>query len=313
MTAISPRQTVMESTVENNKIAAQQELVFIHESFISKSPEQPIQHIVPDFNPVIKVPFPPNVNPTDLIRTDKNGELLTRCTNKFLIYRNEYAKELKALGYKLSMRKVSSIAANSWKEEPEYVVRYYEEIAREVEKIHLQLSMSSSTNSDWQRNHTKKNVRYNPLHATSRVNHTASSSSIKTTTTSNTTTTTTLAHNTASCNSSNTVTPSHSPISTPLAQTSNIVPSMQNQIGLSVGGPPCIMMTADNSARLMTTTMYDPSVMAIPHTYALDPYAAQGAQLSESSVNQSFTFPFGVLIDFGMTQGCGWSEIPYNY
>src|SRR6185312_2852815 len=116
---------------------------------------------------------------------------------------------------------VSLYYQNSWKEEPEYVVRYYEEIAREVEKIHLQLSMSSSTNSDWQRNHTKKNVRYNPLHATSRVNHTASSSSIKPTTTTATVTntnTTTLAHNTASCNSSNTVTPSHSPISTPLAQ-----------------------------------------------------------------------------------------------
>ncbi|CAG8535273.1 11016_t:CDS:1 [Ambispora gerdemannii] len=117
--------------------------IFIQESFISTSPEEPIQHIIPEPNPYIKVPFPPEINPFELIRTDEKGELRSRCTNKFLIYRNEYAKQLETYGYKISMRKVSCMAARAWKEEPNHVIRYYEDIAREVEKLHVQLSMNS--------------------------------------------------------------------------------------------------------------------------------------------------------------------------
>ncbi|CAG8535352.1 148_t:CDS:1 [Ambispora leptoticha] len=120
------------------------EWIFIQESFVCTSPEEPIQHIIPEPNPCIKVPFPPEINPFELIRTDEKGELRSRCTNKFLIYRNEYAKQLETYGYKISMRKVSCMAARAWKEEPNYVIRYYEDIAREVEKLHVQLSMTSA-------------------------------------------------------------------------------------------------------------------------------------------------------------------------
>ncbi|CAG8486798.1 12379_t:CDS:1 [Cetraspora pellucida] len=137
--------------VSEPNIASQQEWIFIDESDIITSPAQSLRPLIPDQNLHINVPFPPEINPVDLIRRNKNGELLSRATNKFLIYRNEYAKELQARGFKLSMREVSRMAAQSWKKEPQQVKRKYEDIAREVEKLHVQLSMSSSPGWDRRR------------------------------------------------------------------------------------------------------------------------------------------------------------------
>lgn len=125
------------------------EWIFIDESEIATSPTQTLRPPIPNPNLPVDVPFPPNINPADLIRRNRNGDLLSRATNKFLIYRNEYAKELQNQGFRLSMREVSRMAAKSWKREPQHVKRKYEDIAREVERIHVQLSMSSS--SGWER------------------------------------------------------------------------------------------------------------------------------------------------------------------
>ncbi|KAG9295092.1 hypothetical protein G9A89_006073 [Geosiphon pyriformis] len=123
-----------------------QSWIFIQESFVCTSPEEPVQHIIPDPNPYIIVPFPPEINPLDLIKANENGDLRSRCINKFLIYRNEYAKQLQTFGYKISMRKVSRMAAIAWKEEPDYVIRHYEKIAHEVERLHISLSLVNFEN-----------------------------------------------------------------------------------------------------------------------------------------------------------------------
>jgi len=128
---------------------ATHEWIFIDESEIATSPTQTVRPPIPNPNLPVDVPFPPNINPADLIRRNRNGDLLSRATNKFLIYRNEYAKELQNQGFRLSMREVSRMAAKSWKREPQHVKRKYEDIAREVERIHVQLSMSST--SGWER------------------------------------------------------------------------------------------------------------------------------------------------------------------
>ncbi|CAG8528184.1 2536_t:CDS:1 [Acaulospora colombiana] len=125
---------------ENSK----KEWVFIDESDNIISPAKQSHDDISDSNFLISIPFPPQINPLDLIRRNKNGQLLSRATNKFLIYRNEYSKELQSCGYKLSMRDVSRMAAKSWKLESSEVKRKYEDIAREVEKIHVKLSMSAS-------------------------------------------------------------------------------------------------------------------------------------------------------------------------
>ncbi|RHZ84949.1 hypothetical protein Glove_74g320 [Diversispora epigaea] len=84
--------------------------------------------------PLQILPLPPRY----LIRRNKkNGELLSRATNEFLIYRNEYSKELskqlESCGCnKLSMRKVSRMTAMAWKTESR-------EVKRKYEKIHVKL------------------------------------------------------------------------------------------------------------------------------------------------------------------------------
>ncbi|CAG8485311.1 6428_t:CDS:1 [Funneliformis caledonium] len=143
------------------------EWIFIDESEIATSPAQTLRSPVPNPNLPVDVPFPPNINPADLIRRNRNGDLLSRATNKFLIYRNEYAKELQNQGFRLSMREVSRMAAKAWKREPQHVKRKYEDIAREVERIHVQLSMSSS--SGWERrrpcyNRTSSEQEFFPIH-----------------------------------------------------------------------------------------------------------------------------------------------------
>jgi hypothetical protein len=144
------------------------EWIFIDESEIATSPAQNLRPPIPNPNLPVDVPFPPNINPADLIRRNRNGDLLSRATNKFLIYRNEYAKELQNQGFRLSMREVSRMAAKSWKREPQHVKRKYEDIAREVERIHVQLSMSSS--SGWERrrpcfNRTPSEPGFLPIHS----------------------------------------------------------------------------------------------------------------------------------------------------
>ncbi|CAG8660406.1 14321_t:CDS:1 [Acaulospora morrowiae] len=135
----------MTSPSINKEDNSKKEWVFIDESDAIISPaKQSHNNISSDSNITITIPFPPQINPLDLIRRNKNGQLLSRATNKFLIYRNEYSKELQSCGYKLSMRDVSRMAAKSWKLESSEVKRKYEDIAREVEKIHVKLSMPAS-------------------------------------------------------------------------------------------------------------------------------------------------------------------------
>jgi hypothetical protein len=129
----------------NNK-PIEQELVFILENGTEPTPVRAIKRPEPQLHAPVHVPFPPAINAADLIRTNKSGALLARCTNKFLIYRNEFAREVRAQGYNLSMSEVSCLAAQAWKQEPNYVIRKYADIAHEVKWLHKQLSRSNSRN-----------------------------------------------------------------------------------------------------------------------------------------------------------------------
>lgn len=130
----------------NNSRPIEQELVFILENGTEPTPVRAIKRPEPQLHAPVHVPFPPAINAADLIRTNKNGALLARCTNKFLIYRNEFAREVRAQGYNLSMSEVSCLAAQAWKQEPNYVIRKYADIAHEVKWLHKQLSRSNSKN-----------------------------------------------------------------------------------------------------------------------------------------------------------------------
>src|SRR5581483_11144658 len=130
----------------NNYEPVEQELIFILENGTEPTPVRAIKRPEPQLRAPVHVPFPPAINAADLIRTNKSGALLARCTNKFLIYRNEFAREVRAQGYNLSMSEVSCLAAQAWKQEPNYVIRKYADIAHEVKWLHKQLSRSNSKN-----------------------------------------------------------------------------------------------------------------------------------------------------------------------
>ncbi|RIA86415.1 hypothetical protein C1645_779681 [Glomus cerebriforme] len=146
-----PQETSINSSNNNNNNVnsnkpIEQELVFILENGTEPTPVRSIKRPEPQLHAPVHVPFPPSINAADLIRTNKSGALLARCTNKFLIYRNEFAREVRNQGYNLSMSEVSCLAAQAWKQEPNYVIRKYADIAHEVKWLHKQLSRSNSRN-----------------------------------------------------------------------------------------------------------------------------------------------------------------------
>ncbi|CAG8563499.1 21521_t:CDS:1 [Gigaspora margarita] len=117
----------------------QHQWVIIDESSSIASPNQRSNRPSPPV-PVIKVPFPPMVNPEELITRPRKvkSKLPTKPPNAFMIYRMQYVKELHARDHRLPMRSVSSAVASSWREEPEHIVEHYEEIAREASRIYNQ-------------------------------------------------------------------------------------------------------------------------------------------------------------------------------
>ncbi|CAI2176561.1 17848_t:CDS:1 [Funneliformis geosporum] len=85
----------------------------------------------------ISVPFPPKVNPIDLVKPRKDGKPRKRCANYFLIYRIQFAEALRANGCTTPlMTDISTMAGDAWKEEPEFVRQYYKDVANEVKKLH---------------------------------------------------------------------------------------------------------------------------------------------------------------------------------
>ncbi|CAG8640466.1 17282_t:CDS:2 [Gigaspora margarita] len=126
---------------------SQQEWLFIDESstIASPKPKRPCDLS----NLLVIVPFPPKVDPSDLIRRNKHGELLARSTNKFLIYRNEFAKQLHSQGYRLSMRENKNklngdrIAKQTTNEHEKMQQQFYDKIRLKQE---TQNELDASTN-----------------------------------------------------------------------------------------------------------------------------------------------------------------------
>jgi hypothetical protein len=119
---------------------------FIHEN--GRSPISPMtlrKSMSKDWRS-ISVPFPPNVNPADFVQPRKDGKPRKRCANYFLIYRIQFAEALRASGYNTPlMTDISTMAGDAWREEPEFVRRYYKKVANEVKKLHDNLSRGATT------------------------------------------------------------------------------------------------------------------------------------------------------------------------
>jgi hypothetical protein len=82
--------------------------------------------------PIIKIPFPPDINPRDLVVKTKDGKVPTRVPNAFIIYRKIFIETARSNGYYLPMTIISSMASQSWERESEVVKAEYKRLAKEA-------------------------------------------------------------------------------------------------------------------------------------------------------------------------------------
>ncbi|CAG8802121.1 7788_t:CDS:2, partial [Racocetra persica] len=87
--------------------------------------------------PFIKIPFPPTIDPRDLIT--KKDDTLSRAPNAFIIYRKAFVEASRANGYSLPMTVISQICSRSWESESETVRKEYKRIAKEAGRLRNEL------------------------------------------------------------------------------------------------------------------------------------------------------------------------------
>ncbi|RIA88693.1 hypothetical protein C1645_231836 [Glomus cerebriforme] len=99
----------------------------------SSNPSMPYQVIDSKVHPLIKIPFPPVIDPVDLIVQQSNtNNVPARAPNAFIIYRKAFIDAAHADGYHLPMRIMSSMASQSWELEPDMVKSEYRRLANEA-------------------------------------------------------------------------------------------------------------------------------------------------------------------------------------
>ncbi|CAG8442830.1 14002_t:CDS:1, partial [Acaulospora colombiana] len=106
---------------------SQTNFVFIN----SSDPLMPSQ-VINDAQPFIKLPFPPMIDPRDLITLNPDGREPSKAPNAFIIYRKLFIKTARNEGYSLPMSIISSMVSKSWEKESEIVKKEYKRIAREA-------------------------------------------------------------------------------------------------------------------------------------------------------------------------------------
>src|ERR1043165_9399318 len=104
-------------------------------AFIDSNSFNSNQMIKLDCQPIIKIPFPPDVDPCDLIVKTKDGKVPSRAPNAFIIYRKIFIETAKKGGYYLPMTTISSMASKSWEQENEIVKDEYKRLAKEAYEV----------------------------------------------------------------------------------------------------------------------------------------------------------------------------------
>ncbi|CAG8692615.1 13252_t:CDS:1 [Funneliformis caledonium] len=106
----------------------------------SSDPLYPNQVINCGNNPCFKPPFPPIINPRDLVaKQPSGGRILARAPNAFIIYRKLCVETARSYGYYLPMTVISSMASQSWEEESSDVKAEYKRIAQEATRYYKEM------------------------------------------------------------------------------------------------------------------------------------------------------------------------------
>ncbi|GBC41443.1 hypothetical protein GLOIN_2v1885390 [Rhizophagus irregularis DAOM 181602=DAOM 197198] len=129
--------------------------------------------------------FPPSIDTKSLVSNLlKHKNKNPKMPNEFFIYRAALVKELKANNYKIKMTKLSTLAADSWSQEPPIIKSAYRKLARETERQYLNARSSLMLNSTTKTLNTtkdsgrKKKILNNQLHTlNSSVNSTSNNTS----------------------------------------------------------------------------------------------------------------------------------------
>ncbi|CAG8437719.1 10130_t:CDS:2 [Ambispora gerdemannii] len=85
--------------------------------------------------PPLELPFPPTIDPQQLVSKISTKKILARFPNAFIIYRNQYVQFLKSKGIHLSMTDLSPMISHSWKQENEHVKDAYTRLSLQAEKF----------------------------------------------------------------------------------------------------------------------------------------------------------------------------------
>lgn len=106
----------------------------------SSNPSMPYQVIDSKIRPLIKLPFPPVIDPADLVVQQANGgNIPARAPNAFIIYRKAFIDAAHTDGYHLPMRIMSSMASQSWEQETDTVKSEYRRLANEAFNLRNEL------------------------------------------------------------------------------------------------------------------------------------------------------------------------------
>lgn len=85
--------------------------------------------------PPINIPFPPTITINELLTPRKNC-IKSKAPNSFMIYRQNYVRELQNQNLSYAMTDISGIISDHWKNEKPDVVEFYKNLAQEANKRH---------------------------------------------------------------------------------------------------------------------------------------------------------------------------------
>ncbi|CAB5381644.1 unnamed protein product [Rhizophagus irregularis] len=82
-----------------------------------------------------KLPFPPTIDPNDIVEKRKPCKVKSKGPNAFLIYRKAFLDHLSHLKCNLKMTDVSKLVSKYWEDESNTVKDAYRDISKKVEEL----------------------------------------------------------------------------------------------------------------------------------------------------------------------------------
>jgi len=83
----------------------------------------------------IKVPFPPQIKPEDILEKRRQNRKSAKSPNAFFIYRIAFLDQLRIHNFRVKMTDMSGLVSTAWKKEPLHVKAVYKDLARRVERL----------------------------------------------------------------------------------------------------------------------------------------------------------------------------------